>query len=864
MDNMDDPSQGADICRVCRSEGMPERPLFHPCICTGSIKYIHQECLVQWMHYSRKEYCELCSYQFSFTPIYAPDMPRRLPIKDVAAGVTSSVLTGIKYWLHFTLVGLAWLCVVPFTACRIYRSLFNGSFDAVISLPLDMWSSKNISGDIFHGCFVVTCTLFAFIGLIWLREQILHGGGPDWLERDEPNNQQQQLNVLLPPIPEDNPAEEADGEVRQENGNQVDEGHWNPIDWGDRAAEDLTWERLLGLDGSLVFLEHVFWVVSMNALFILVFAFCPYQMGNLAISAMSLQEKVAASHFEGLVTTLCGYCLIGMCLLMMHTIATIIGFRRSKRILGLSYIVVKVSLLSVVEIGVLPLVCGWWLDICSLSMFDASFKDRLTSFRMAPGTSMFIHWLVGMVYVYYFASFVLLLREIVRPGVLWFLRNLNDPDFSPIQELIQQGMFQHGRRLIASAMIFGTAVFLVIWLPIRILKFIWPSFLPYNVTLHSDSVNELSMELLLLQVILPALLEQTHTRNWLRLGIYFWCFAVSYCLGLTSYLIGDRREPQPDVPPIHPPAADLGAAHEGLLRRGGPVGFRPYSRPDNFVLRLIVLLIVMAISVVFISLSIITIPVWLGRLAMSFWPSLLPTTSEPSQAPNIHELYTAACGTYICWLSVRAYFFVAGWMPEGRTVVLNRLKFWIKVGLKAIVAFIVLLGIIPFLFGLLLELVMVVPFRVPLHHTPVLWAWQDWALGVLYMKIACAITLMGPDWKLRRAIERTYRDGFMRLDLNVMMNDLAIPVISVLSLFLAIPYVIAYSLVPIGINNKMLRLLIARRIYPTLMASIIITKGLLMQVRQFKRLYEHIKNDKYLVGRRLVNYNHTTPVTGRN
>lgn len=31
----------------------------------------------------------------------------------------------------------------------------------------------------------------------------------------------------------------------------ADEANWNPIEW-DRAAEDLTWERLLGLDGSLV------------------------------------------------------------------------------------------------------------------------------------------------------------------------------------------------------------------------------------------------------------------------------------------------------------------------------------------------------------------------------------------------------------------------------------------------------------------------------------------------------------------------------------------------------------------------------------------------------------------------------------
>lgn len=36
-------SLSADICRVCRSEGTPEKPLYHPCVCTGSIKFIHQE-----------------------------------------------------------------------------------------------------------------------------------------------------------------------------------------------------------------------------------------------------------------------------------------------------------------------------------------------------------------------------------------------------------------------------------------------------------------------------------------------------------------------------------------------------------------------------------------------------------------------------------------------------------------------------------------------------------------------------------------------------------------------------------------------------------------------------------------------------
>jgi hypothetical protein len=70
----------SDICRVCRCEGTHDRPLFHPCICTGSIKFIHQECLVQWLRYSRKEYCELCNYRFSFTP--SKFLCHRFPIEE--------------------------------------------------------------------------------------------------------------------------------------------------------------------------------------------------------------------------------------------------------------------------------------------------------------------------------------------------------------------------------------------------------------------------------------------------------------------------------------------------------------------------------------------------------------------------------------------------------------------------------------------------------------------------------------------------------------------------------------------------------------------------------------------------------------
>ena len=109
---------GGDICRVCRCEGTPERPLFHPCICTGSIKFIHQDCLLQWLRYSKKEFCELCSHRFSFTPIYSPDMPKRLPLSIVFSGFLGTVAHAVRFWLHYTVVAIAWLGVVPLTACR--------------------------------------------------------------------------------------------------------------------------------------------------------------------------------------------------------------------------------------------------------------------------------------------------------------------------------------------------------------------------------------------------------------------------------------------------------------------------------------------------------------------------------------------------------------------------------------------------------------------------------------------------------------------------------------------------------------------------------------------------------------------------
>lgn len=823
---------------------------------------------MQWLKYSKKEYCELCKHRFIFTPIYAPDMPRRLPIRDIISGLFSSIGTAIRYWLHYTLVAFAWLGIVPLTACRIYRCLFTGSVSSLLTLPLDMLSTEHLLADCVQGCFVVMCTLCAFISLVWLREQILHGGAPDWLEpaeeaADQNGNDAGGAEILLHGqnhnlVAADNAdGGGADGAVVDNNVNEAQDINWNPIEW-DRAAEELTWERLLGLDGSLVFLEHVFWVISLNTLFILIFAFCPYHIGQFTIAGFHLQEYYVASNFEGLLTTLTGYMIIAISLVLFHTLASVSRLIKTERIVGLCYIVVKVSLLVVIEIGIFPLMCGWWLDICSLPLFDATVEDRLTGFRSAPGASMFIHWLVGMVYVFYFASFILLLREVLRPGVLWFLRNLNDPNFNPIQEMIHLPTYRHARRFLASLVLFGSTVLVMMWLPVKLIKKIFPNFLPYHVVLTNDTpVSELSLELLLLQVILPALLEQPHTRQWLKNLVMFWCTGAAKVLNLRSYLLGDQplredepvvngNEPVQHIQPAPPPEGllGLGAEHQAILQGGGPTGFQPYNRPKWFPVRITLLLLLMSLTLLLCSVTCLIAPVWIGRQLMSVW---MGTSS-------IHELYTTACGLYVCWIIIRATTLLYSWLPYGKAAILAKLQEWCILVTKAVVLAIIMLGVVPLLLGCLVEQVVITPIRISLNQTPIHFPWQDWALGVLHMKIICAATMMGPNWWLKQRLEQVYNDGLRNLNLLFILKQVCLPIVVCLGLALALPYVTAHSVIPTFGASQELQHLAARRIFPLCMAVLLLLVLFSVQAKQFKRLYEHIKNDKYLVGQKLVNY----------
>ncbi|KAH7162203.1 hypothetical protein B0J13DRAFT_3419 [Dactylonectria estremocensis] len=124
----DDAFQSQDtapsICRICRGEGTPEEPLFYPCKCSGSIKFVHQDCLMEWLSHSQKKYCELCKTSFRFTKLYAPDMPQSLPVHVFVGHMAKYLLRNVLVWLRAVMAISVWVCWLPYLMRSVWSFMF--------------------------------------------------------------------------------------------------------------------------------------------------------------------------------------------------------------------------------------------------------------------------------------------------------------------------------------------------------------------------------------------------------------------------------------------------------------------------------------------------------------------------------------------------------------------------------------------------------------------------------------------------------------------------------------------------------------------------------------------------------------------
>lgn len=74
-------------CKICHMGDIRGDDLCNPCRCSGTIKYIHRECLMSWIECSKIKRCDICHYEYRFQDIYKPDTPRVLPLSILIRGI---------------------------------------------------------------------------------------------------------------------------------------------------------------------------------------------------------------------------------------------------------------------------------------------------------------------------------------------------------------------------------------------------------------------------------------------------------------------------------------------------------------------------------------------------------------------------------------------------------------------------------------------------------------------------------------------------------------------------------------------------------------------------------------------------------
>ncbi|WCJ17737.1 RING/U-box superfamily protein [Euphorbia peplus] len=1010
----DDEEEG-DVCRICRNPGDAENPLRYPCACSGSIKFVHQDCLLQWLNHSNARQCEVCKHAFSFSPVYAENAPTRLPFQEFVVGMTMKACHVLQFFLRLSFVLSVWLLIIPFITFWIWRLAFVRSFGEAQRLFLSHISTTVILTDCLHGFLLSASIVFIFLGATSLRDYFRHLrelGGQDADREDEGERNGARAARRPPGQANRNFAGEGNveeavggqgiagaGQIIRRNAENVAarwemqaarlEAHveqmFDGLDDAD-GAEDVPFDELVGMQGPVFHLvENAFTVLASNMIFLGVVIFVPFSLGRiilyyvswlfssasgpllstvmpltdtalsianftiknaitavtnltsegqdggllgqvadmLKVNASGVNEvaknvssplsgdllkgaSIGTSRLSDVTTLAIGYMFIFSLVFFYLGIVALIRYTKGEpltlgRFYGIASIaetipslfrqfvaamrhlmtMIKVAFLLVIELGVFPLMCGWWLDVCTIRMFGKTMSQRVQFFSVSPLASSLVHWVVGIVYMLQISIFVSLLRGVLRQGVLYFLRDPADPNYNPFRDLIDDPVHKHARRVLLSVAVYGSLIVMLVFLPVKLAMRVAPSIFPLDISV-SDPFTEIPADMLLFQICIPFAVEHFKLRSTIKSLLRYWFTAVGWALGLTDFLLPrpedsngqDNGNPEP-ARQDRLPAGPLGGhdralavlaagddQNRGLLAAGNSNASEEYDSDEqsdsdrySFVLRIVLLLIVAWMTLLVFDSALILVPISLGRALFNVIP-LLPIT----HGIKCNDLYAFIIGSYVIWTALAGARYSIEYIKTNRAIVLLRQIWkWCGIVLKSSLLLSIWIFVIPVMIGLLFELLVIVPMRVPVDESPVFLLYQDWALGLIFLKIWTRLVmldhmmpLVDESWRVK--FERVRDDGFSRLQGFWVLREIVFPIIMKLLTALCVPYVLARGVFPVlGYP-----LVVNSAVYRFAWLGCLCFSVMCFCAKRFHvwftNLHNSIRDDRYLIGRRLHNY----------
>ena len=203
--------------------------------------------------------------------------------------------------------------------------------------------------------------------------------------------------------------------------------------------------------------------------------------------------------------------------------------------------VMKVIFIISIEMIVFPLYCGILLDIALLPLCEgATVLLRVDWTLQSPWTSGFVHWFIGTCYMFHFALFVSMCRKIMRNGVLYFIRDPDDPTFHPVRDVLERNVSTQLRKITFSALVYGGLVIVCLGGVVWSLTYCFDNVLPIRWSAN-EPFFEFPIDLLLYNFLTPLVLKTLQPSQALHSMYEWWFRRCARLLRLSQFFFGERR-----------------------------------------------------------------------------------------------------------------------------------------------------------------------------------------------------------------------------------------------------------------------------------------------------------------------------------
>ncbi|KAF1957746.1 hypothetical protein CC80DRAFT_469686 [Byssothecium circinans] len=559
--------------------------------------------------------------------------------------------------------------------------------------------------------------------------------------------------------------------------------------------------------------------------------------------------------------------------------------------------VLKVILIISIEMLIFPLYCGLLLDMALLPLFkDASLYTRWQFTRESPWTAGFVHWFIGTCYMFHFALFVSMCRKILRKGVLYFIRDPDDPTFHPVRDVLERSVTTQLRKIAFSGLVYGGLVIVCLGGVVWILDQATVDVLPIHWVSHAPSL-EFPLDLLFYNFLTPVVIKFYKPSDGLHAVSKWWFKICARFLRMSNFLFGDKngdeegrkvngemvfegkyvRAPASDqvrIPKGDPVFVEVdkdnvrkdGNNEGGGVHNSSNLVTKVYI-PPWFRVRIALFVFTIWIFAAITGISVTIIPLIFGRYLFSLF---LPKHIEMN---DIHAfslgIYTLGSMVYTLY---QAYKFISSLhpIPSPLATLYNISHTTLRVSLHALrfaYVWTSLILLIPLLFAILIELYLLMPLHAYFGPSEphVIHVIQDWTLGFLYARLAARIIFSNRASRPARAFSAVIADGYMNPNAQITTRCFLLPTLALFLVAISFPALFAVVTMKTILwgASDVVKAQVWRFCYPALGlagAAVWAAKEGVGVVGRWRMV---VRDEVYLIGERLHNFGERRVRVGR-